>query len=231
MLPPYFFIDGNKIHLIVAQRCIEVPSPVELSKQYYRCNGFIIYRGLLQDVLRGELLVDISRFASETWKIASKDFRNFFSDYARNTNGITAKRAEFKQFKQFKPHKPKRSYKNHEQKKQNMVSAIELEPFDFELEVFDIDREGFNNEREVFDFEQEVFDIEREGFNNEREVFDFEQEVFDIEREGFNNEREVFDFEQEVIDVEREGFNIEREVFMSEVFGRDVMEFEFISKI
>ncbi|EXX71405.1 uncharacterized protein OCT59_008686 [Rhizophagus irregularis] len=178
MSPPYLFIDGNKIYLIVAQRCIEVPSPVELSTRYYRCNGFIIYRGLLQNVLRGELLVDISRFAGETWEIAGKDFQQFFSGHARNTNSITAKRAEFMQFKQFKPqeYNKKRNYKN----KQNMVS-----------------------------------DIEREVFTIEREVLDIEREVFDIEREVF--------------DIEREVLNIEREVFMSEVYGRNVTEFEFIS--
>ncbi|PKC10849.1 hypothetical protein RhiirA5_498118 [Rhizophagus irregularis] len=56
------------------------------------------------------MIVDISRFASET------------------CNVITAKRAEFRQFKQFKPpesNKPKRNCKN----KQNMVSAIEREVF------------------------------------------------------------------------------------------------------
>ncbi|CAB4444064.1 unnamed protein product [Rhizophagus irregularis] len=70
------------------------------------------------------MIVDISRFASETWKIAGKDFKQFFSRYARNSNVITAKRAEFRQFKHFKSpesNKPKRNYKN----KQNMVSAIE----------------------------------------------------------------------------------------------------------
>ncbi|GET61211.1 hypothetical protein GLOIN_2v1484948 [Rhizophagus irregularis DAOM 181602=DAOM 197198] len=97
-------------YLIVAQRCIEIPSPADLSTQCYRCNGFLIYRGLLQDVFQGKMIVDISRFASET------------------CNVITAKRAEFRQFKQFKPpesNKPKRNCKN----KQNMVSAIEREVF------------------------------------------------------------------------------------------------------
>jgi hypothetical protein len=128
MLPPYLFIDGNKIYIIVSQRCIEVPSPADLSTQYYRCNGFLIYRGLLQDVFQGKMIVDISRFASETWKIAGKDFKQFFSRYAHNSNVITAKRAEFRKFKQFKPpesNKPKRNCKN----KQNMVSAIEREVF------------------------------------------------------------------------------------------------------
>ncbi|CAB4444088.1 unnamed protein product [Rhizophagus irregularis] len=182
MLPPYLFIDGNKIYINVSQRCIEVPSPADLSTQYYRCNGFIIYRGLLQGVLQGEIVGDISRFAGKTWKIAGKDFHNFFANYARNSNAITAKKAEFRQFKQFKPqeYNKKRNYKN----KQNMVS--------------DIEREVFTIEREVFDFEREVFDIEREVLNIEREVFDIEREVLNIEREVIMSEvfrRDAMEFE------------------------------------
>nr|ANQ32504.1 MATA-HMG [Rhizophagus irregularis] len=66
-------------YLIVAQRCIEIPSPADLSTQYYRCNGFLIYRGLLQDVFQGKMIVDISRgLQARLGKSLVKILNNFF---------------------------------------------------------------------------------------------------------------------------------------------------------
>jgi hypothetical protein len=138
MLLPSIVDENGKKYLTVARRWIEIPTPDSLSAHYYRSNGFLIYRSLLQKVFQGTMIVDVSQLAGESWWLAGKEFQQFFSNYAHEINSITTKKTKIRQFKAFDP-KPKiRQFKSSESKtkrknmknnKKNIIFTIEQEVF------------------------------------------------------------------------------------------------------
>ncbi|PKY47717.1 hypothetical protein RhiirA4_463076 [Rhizophagus irregularis] len=110
MLPPSLSINRNgKIVLSVAQFCVynyELPDTNSFNVNHY--NGFTVYRSLLHKEFRGLSIEKVSQIASTTWKIADKEFRLFFGNYANQIN--SAERNISPRFKLFEMN-PKRKWK------------------------------------------------------------------------------------------------------------------------
>jgi hypothetical protein len=142
--PSLSFNVNGKIFLSVAQCCIfDYELPQINSFNFNRCNGFIAYRSILQKKLYNSMSTEeISRIASETWRIAEDDFRSFFSNYADEINKVVKKNSSIK-FKQFKMKPTKRKCKINSQKSNRSYLYIEQE---------EVIREVYEKEVEEFKF-------------------------------------------------------------------------------
>jgi len=57
-----------------------LPSASEYRNIIWRCNGFTMYRPVLERILNSTSTT--SKMASESWNFASEEFREFFRNYA-----------------------------------------------------------------------------------------------------------------------------------------------------